>query len=113
MRNVPFFVGAFLGTHDTTLHRVEHNVVSYTQHNLPPLHVQNALELQEIVAPDGELAVAIAYPDLVHVFAGTALMQTGQAVEILGITMACYLSLSLFISLLMNWYNRAIALKEK
>ena len=57
--------------------------------------------------------MAIAYPDLVHVFAGTALMQTGQAVEILGITMACYLSLSLFISLLMNWYNRAIALKEK
>ena len=62
---------------------------------------------------NSSLAVAIAYPDLVHVFAGTALMQTGQAVEILGITMACYLSLSLFISLLMNWYNRAIALKEK
>jgi len=62
---------------------------------------------------NSSLAVAIAYPDLVHVFAGTALMQTGQAVEILGITMACYLSLSLFISLLMNWYNQAIALKEK
>ncbi len=62
---------------------------------------------------NSSLAVAIAYPDLVHVFAGTALMQTGQAVEILGITMACYLSLSLLISLFMNWYNRAIALKEK
>jgi len=62
---------------------------------------------------NSSLAVAIAYPDLVHVFAGTALMQTGQAVEILGITMACYLSLSLLISMIMNWYNMSIALKEK
>ena len=62
---------------------------------------------------NSSLAVAIAYPDLVHVFAGTALMQTGQAVEILGITMACYLSLSLLISMIMNWYNMSIALEEK
>ena len=59
------------------------------------------------------LAVAIAYPDLVHVFAGTALMQTGQAVEILAITMSVYLSLSLTISLLMNWYNSAMAMKDR
>ena len=59
------------------------------------------------------LAVAIAYPDLVHVFAGTALMQTGQAVEILAMTMAVYLSLSITISLLMNWYNKAIALQDR
>ena len=62
---------------------------------------------------NSSLAVAIAYPDLVHVFAGTALMQTGQAVEILAITMSVYLTLSLTISLLMNWYNSAMALKEK
>ena len=62
---------------------------------------------------NSSLAVAIAYPDLVHVFAGTALMQTGQAVEILAITMSVYLALSLTISLLMNWYNKKIAIKEK
>ncbi len=62
---------------------------------------------------NSSLAVAIAYPDLVHVFAGTALMQTGQAVEILAITMSVYLSLSLTISLLMNWYNKAMSLKGR
>ena len=62
---------------------------------------------------NSSLAVAIAYPDLVHVFAGTALMQTGQAVEILAITMSVYLSLSITTSLLMNWYNRAIALRDR
>ena len=62
---------------------------------------------------NSSLAVAIAYPDLVHVFAGTALMQTGQAVEILAMTMAVYLCLSITISLLMNWYNKAIALKDR
>ena len=61
---------------------------------------------------NSSLAVAIAYPDLVHVFAGTALMQTGQAVEILAITMAVYLSLSITISLLMNWYNKTMKLKD-
>ena len=61
---------------------------------------------------NSSLAVAIAYPDLVHVFAGTALMQTGQAVEILAITMSVYLSLSITISLLMNWYNRTMKLKD-
>jgi len=62
---------------------------------------------------NSSLAVAIAYPDLVHVFAGTALMQTGQAVEILAMTMAVYLALSLTISLLMNWYNSAMAIKDR
>ena len=61
---------------------------------------------------NSSLAVAIAYPDLVHVFAGTALMQTGQAVEILAITMSVYLTLSITISLLMNWYNKAMKLKD-
>ena len=62
---------------------------------------------------NSSLAVAIAYPDLVHVFAGTALMQTGQAVEILAMTMAVYLSLSITISLFMNWYNKSIALQDR
>ena len=44
---------------------------------------------------NSSLAAAIAYPDLVLVFAGTALMQTGQAVEIIAITMAVYLTISL------------------
>ena len=62
---------------------------------------------------NSSLAAAIAYPDLVLVFAGTAMMQTGKAIEIVGITMATYLTISIAISLLMNWYNRRIAIKEK
>jgi len=62
---------------------------------------------------NSSLAAAIAYPDLVLVFAGTAMMQTGKAIEIVGITMATYLSISLAISLLMNWYNKRIAIQEK
>ena len=59
------------------------------------------------------LAAAIAYPDLVLVFAGTAMMQTGRAIEIVAITMATYLTISLSISVFMNWYNKSIAIKEK
>ena len=62
---------------------------------------------------NSSLAAAIAYPDLVLVFAGTALMQTGKAIEIVSITMLTYLTLSLLISLLMNWYNARIAIVEK
>lgn len=62
---------------------------------------------------NSSLAVAIAYPDLVSVFAGTTLNQTGQAVEILLMTMAVYLTLSLVISMIMNWYNARIALVER
>lgn len=62
---------------------------------------------------NSSLAVAIAYPDLVSVFGGTTLMQTGQAVEIIAITMAVYLTLSLLISLFMNWYNEKMALVER
>ncbi len=59
------------------------------------------------------LAVAIGYPDLVSVFTGTVLNQTGQAVEVILITMLVYGSISLLISLFMNWYNRRIALVER
>ena len=62
---------------------------------------------------NSSLAAAIAYPDLVLVFAGTALMQTGRAIEIVSITMLTYLSISLSISVLMNWYNKRIAITEK
>ena len=57
-----------------------------------------------------DLAVAIAYPELVSVFMGTVLNQTGQAVEVIAITMAVFLAISLVISLFMNWFNRRISL---
>jgi general L-amino acid transport system permease protein len=59
------------------------------------------------------LAVAIGYPDLVQIFAGTVLNQTGQAVEVVAVTMAVYLAISLVTSLLMNFYNRRVALTER
>ena len=62
---------------------------------------------------NSSLAAAIAYPDLVLVFAGTALMQTGKAIEIVSITMLTYLTLSLSISLLMNKKKTKIAIVEK
>ena len=62
---------------------------------------------------NSSLAAAIAYPDLVLVFAGTVLNQTGRAVEVILMTMAVYLMLSLIISVIMNRYNRSIALKER
>ena len=62
---------------------------------------------------NSSLAAAIAYPDLVLVFAGTVLMQTGQAVEVIAITMGVYLTISLLISAFMNWYNNKMALVER
>lgn len=62
---------------------------------------------------NSSLAVAIGYPDLVSVFGGTVLNQTGQAVEVILMTMGVYLSLSLLTSMLMNWFNRKMALVER
>jgi general L-amino acid transport system permease protein len=62
---------------------------------------------------NSSLAVAIGYPDLVQIFTGTVLNQTGQAVEVVAITMAVYLTISLVTSGLMNLYNRRIALVER
>ncbi len=62
---------------------------------------------------NSSLAVAIGYPDLVSVFMGTTLNQTGQAVEVVAITMTIYLSLSLITSAFMNWFNARIALTER
>jgi general L-amino acid transport system permease protein len=62
---------------------------------------------------NSSLAVAIGYPDLVQVFAGSVLNITGQAVEVIAITMAVYLSISLATSFLMNLYGRSVALAER
>jgi general L-amino acid transport system permease protein len=62
---------------------------------------------------NSSLAVFVGYPDLVQVFTGTVLNQTGQAVEVVAVTMAVYLTISLVTSLVMNWYNNRIALVER
>ena len=61
---------------------------------------------------NSSLAVAIGYPDLVSIV-NTTLNQTGQAIEGIAMIMAAYLSVSLSISMLMNWYNKRIAFKER
>ena len=62
---------------------------------------------------NSSLAVAIGYPDLVQVFMGTVLNQTGQAIEVVVITMAVYLTISLVTSFIMNIYNRRVAIVER
>lgn len=62
---------------------------------------------------NSSLAVAIGYPDLVQVFAGSVLNITGQAVEVIAITMAVYLFISLVTSLLMNLYGHAVRIVER
>jgi len=64
------------------------------------------------LAKNSSLAVAIGYPDLVAV-ANTTMNQTGQAIEAIAILMAVYLTISLSISLLMNWYNARVRLTER
>lgn len=65
------------------------------------------------LAKNSSLAVAVGYPDLVSVFAGTILNHTNQAVETIAITMAVYLAISLSISLVMGAFNARVALKER
>jgi general L-amino acid transport system permease protein len=62
---------------------------------------------------NSSLAVAIGYPDFVSVFTGTVLNQTGQAVEVILMTMGVFLTLSLLTALFMNWFNRRMALVER
>jgi general L-amino acid transport system permease protein len=62
---------------------------------------------------NSSLAVAIGYPDLVQIFTGTVLNITGQAIEVVVITMAVYLAISLVTSLAMNLYNARVALVER
>ena len=62
---------------------------------------------------NSSLAVAIGYPDFVSVFTGTVLNQTGQAVEIILLTMCVFLTISLLTSAFMNWFNTRMALVER
>ena len=75
---------------------------------IPPL-TSNYLNLTK----NSSLAVAIGYPDLVQVFMGTVLNQTGQAIEVIAITMLVYLTISLSVASFMNWYNARKALIER
>jgi general L-amino acid transport system permease protein len=61
---------------------------------------------------NSSLAVAIGYQDIVSI-ANTTLNQTGQAIEAIALIMAVFLTISLGISLFMNWYNARIALVER
>lgn len=62
---------------------------------------------------NSSLGVAVGYPDLFAVFAGTTLNQTGQAIEIIAVTMAVYLTISIITSTIMGWYNKRVALVER
>ena len=62
---------------------------------------------------NSSLATAIGYPELITLFAGTALNQVGQAIEIILMTMAVYLVISIFISIVMNFINAKIQIKER
>ena len=62
---------------------------------------------------NSSLAAAIGYPELVTVFAGTSLNVTGQALEIIAITMGTYLVISIIVSLVLNWFNHKMKIKER
>ncbi len=62
---------------------------------------------------NSSLGAAIGYPELVNVFTGTTLNQTGKAIEVIALTMAVYLTFSLLTSAFMNWYNGRVALVER
>lgn len=107
--------------------------VPYGQHEAArSLGIPNPVTLRQVIIPqamrviippltsqylnivkNSSLAAAIGYPDMVSLFAGTVLNQTGQSIETIAITMSVYLIISLTISLLMNIYNRRIALVER
>jgi general L-amino acid transport system permease protein len=76
--------------------------------SIPPILVQYLNLLK-----NSSLATAIGYPEIVTVFSGTVLNQTGQAIEIIAITMAVYLSISLFVSLILNIINKKLEIKER
>jgi general L-amino acid transport system permease protein len=62
---------------------------------------------------NSSLAVAVAYEELVSLWSGIALNQTGQALVIIGMTIAVYETLSLLTSAILNWYNKRIQLVER
>ena len=65
------------------------------------------------IVKNSSLAVFIGYPDLVQIFAGTVLNQTQAAVQVMGITMAVYLVISLAVASALNFFNARYALKER
>ncbi len=76
--------------------------------SIPPI-INQYLNL----AKNSSLAAAVGYPELVTVFAGTSLNITGQALEIIGITMLTYLIISLLVSAILNWFNKKMKIKER
>jgi general L-amino acid transport system permease protein len=62
---------------------------------------------------NSSLGAFIGFPELVSVFAGTTLNQTGRAIEVISLTMLVYLTFSLSTSVFMNWYNARVALRER
>lgn len=62
---------------------------------------------------NSSLATAIGYPELVTLFSGTTLNQVGQAIEIILMTMAVYLTFSILISMLLNWVNKKMEIKGR
>ena len=62
---------------------------------------------------NSSLAVAIAYPELVSIFAGTALNQVGKEIEMIGMMMSVYLTFSLLTAAFMNWFNARVKLVER
>ena len=75
---------------------------------IPPLTSQNLN-----ITKNSSLAVAIAYPELVSVFAGTALNQVGKEIEMIFMMMMVYLTVSLLTAAFMNWYNDRVKLVER
>jgi general L-amino acid transport system permease protein len=62
---------------------------------------------------NSSLAVAIAYPELVSIFAGTALNQVGKEIEMIAMMMSVYLTFSLLTSAFMNWFNARVKLVDR
>ncbi|WP_458699382.1 amino acid ABC transporter permease [Sulfurospirillum sp. 1307] len=62
---------------------------------------------------NSSLATAVGYPEIVTVFSGTSLNQTGQAIEIIAMTMLVYLTISLLVSAILNWFNHKMRIKER
>ena len=65
------------------------------------------------IVKNSSLAVFVGYPDLVQIFAGTVLNQTQAAVQVMSITMAVYLFISLMVAAALNAFNASYAWKEK
>ncbi|MEM6942304.1 MAG: amino acid ABC transporter permease [Pseudomonadota bacterium] len=75
---------------------------------IPPL-ISNYLN----VTKNSSLAIAVGFPDLVSVWMNTALNQSGRAIPIVAMTMAFYCTVSLTVSVILNWYNARVQIKER